>query len=54
MICMRKCTVLQSTVIGLTAFYSMLTRKVGLTHYNQDAELNIRQMLHILLKITYD
>ena len=51
--CMRRCVVLQAAVIGLTAFYSMLTR-VPSPDESFDLGLDMRQMLHLLLKITYD
>lgn len=50
---MRKCIVLQSAVIGITAFYSMLTRCFS-PEESLDLDLDLRQMLHSLLKITYD
>lgn len=45
--------VLQAAVIGLTAFYSMLTRAPS-PDESFDISLDMRKMLHLLLKITYD
>lgn len=51
--CMRKCAILQSIVVGLTAFYSMLTRGQQ-PDESLDIDLDMRQLLHSLLKLIYD
>ena len=51
---MRNYAVLQSAVIGLTAFLSMLARKAGADQKRQKTDLELRSRLSQLYKITYD
>lgn len=52
--CIRRCVVLQSAVIGLTAFFSMLLRPNDNKDFSQNHELELRSRLSQLFKILYD